>query len=327
MTSQLKQYIKDNPFQALHDKYRDSLNDPRDLYLPHGGEIQSFGARCRLITVRFDQTGTVVGDNLSYHRGICHGCIGSGRQSQLLIFSYPLTEDHVLSRLPYPKGFLDEYYTWLTTESPCKAVFLEPWNGKYLVVNPFEPEDIVLFALIMSRFPSEQAYASKPESWLRMRKGGLGWMASMLAIAGTITVGAPTLHTVVSEGAGMHSPFWRKDMGDDAVHRIIFEKPLKTRRTPFNGGGSWGGVFALYSKDKQKNVELKEDSYFKSVFHENIRKALLENVIELVPHSWGGTYTTLRKGVSQEAHDDIVLKHYLSYIQEHTKNVDESKSA
>jgi hypothetical protein len=182
--------------------------------------------------------------------GICHASSRNILKDVAVIFSYPVVEEAKRNTY-YPKGFLDSFYTWLTTESHVKDVFYEPWNGEYLSVNPFKPLSKCLLALIASRTPSERFSVNK--FWTRaVLEKKVPWFESLIMVHNVIGRGdSEDYYCIPAYGTSAHSPYPfssidEKELAFLLTQELITEKKLKEGSTdlPWNDlKASWGGVW------------------------------------------------------------------------------------
>lgn len=295
------------------------------LCLPWESTVHShFGAKAYVVRVASDNV-----MSFSPKAQVCHGFLNSSHErDSFATFSFPFS-DGVLAKPsvnPYPKGFLDGFYTWLTTESPVSSVFFEPWNGMYLCVDHSKPRDLILLALMLSRFPTERITKLK-HRWPLFKVRGLGWFASILACCDWYTINQ-NITTPYRCNADGHSPLRRAFMSDEDVHNILFERKIEGKLPRLNelDKHSWGGVWNLYN-----NVEILKDKlpqFHYSKFHKGLQEGLKELLgMKGVVTGWGEILETpSKKDVTQDQHDEFVLNYYLSYIEEQ-KNVSVKESA
>ncbi len=283
-----------------------------------------FGAKAYI--VRVDKDGGISFSNKS---SVCHGFLNSSvDRDSFATFSFPFSDNIIKSPAinPYPKGFLDDYYTWLSTESPVSSVFFEPWNGLYLCVDHSKPRDLILLALMLSRFPTEQINKLK-HRWPMFKDRGLGWFASILACCDWYWF-HDSLVTPYKCNADGHSPLRRAYMSDEDVYNILFERKIEGKLPRLNelDNYSWGGAWNLYNNVPV--VKEKTPQFYYSKFHKGLQEGLgflLGMVKKEI--TWGAQIVVpSNKLITQDQHDEFVLNYYLSYIEEQ-KNVNAKESA
>lgn len=225
-----------------------------------------FGARGVVAALAAKTPADAVNGNYSYtfryFGGVCHAAsrvneAGCERKDQTVMFSFPVPP----SVEEYPEGFLDSFYTWLTTESPAKDVFFEPWNGEFLSVNLSKPANLVLFALILSRLPSESLHARK--IWVRAIKKGFSWWDTVLFLGQVSDDDYEAGFLLSSRGSGAHSVSPITYLEEPQLpalvnHKLEYAKGEAKFTANWNGEGSAaGGVWAMYNNGQYINCSVR----------------------------------------------------------------------
>jgi hypothetical protein len=184
------------------------------------------------------------------------------KENTIALISWPYTSrekattKEVKEEAGFSEEFLDAYYKWLTTTPILEGVFLEPWNGEYLVVNPAAPANAVLMALIASRIPTETIYWGVEREWRKLIEGGVSWPLSLVVIDGFrdgYRIDGLKTYKTVPGHASHHTVFQRSTMDQSSLVAIANEIPIKDVNNarispPFNKGGDTRQVFAIYNR-------------------------------------------------------------------------------
>ncbi len=271
---EIKKFVKaeDDQKQVFSLRLR---NDYGFVDMGVAGSLPNFGGNFGVVCINTNSTLTAYGSH-----GICHGNLNSinGRHHSSVIVSLPFTgRDRVSSQTNkfekiYPKGFLDDYYTWLTEESPVRDVFLEKWSGEFLYLDSSASVDMLLLALILSRFPCEQSGSrGGAPVWL-----GIYNKCKSFAMSIAIVNNYHLRHNVIVDGrnvgvyapqengaaTGAHSPLCPSTISKDGLYSWLtcqnineIKRPHTTNTygpsdhtLPYNQPNTgWYGVFNIYN--------------------------------------------------------------------------------
>ncbi len=210
---------------------------------------------------------------------ICHGNVNGSTRDEGIVahVTIPYTDkDKDFSQRSqsslkrYPEGFLDAYYTWLTTKSPVKEVFLCPWDGQLLITRKDAPMARLMLAFILSRWTTEVInYAREINSFVewydKTGSFGLAVVLSSLAVKFTEFLSKKDYSTInghitdLTEGLhGSHSPYSPVSMTIQNLVDVYLDTPLtldprNAHHKPANDPArSVGGVFDTYRAYKPR---------------------------------------------------------------------------